>query len=379
MASSLEDCTLEEQRAVIRFLFSEGTKPSEIHSRMKRQYGKSCINRANFYKWIDRYKLGRTNVSDVQRSGRPIEVSNALMENRIETLIQEDRRITVAQIAETCHTSVGTVHSIIHDKLKYRKTCARWVPKLLTDNHKNVRLNICQELKRRYQEEGEAFLERIVTCDETWIHHFEPESKRQSMEWKHVSSPVRKKFKTQPKAGKVMLTIFWDFKGPIFCDYLETQRTVNGEYYREELEVKVKPAILSKRRGLQTKGVLFLQDNARPHKAYDTLDTIERLNWEVLPHPPYSPDLAPSDFHLFGPMKEFLRGKRFENNEDVKATVQVWLRRQGKEFFAEGIKKLVQRWEKCINVGGTMLKNRKRFHMYIIKHFNTMPICLFTY
>ena len=60
----------------------------------------------------------------------------------------------------------------------------------------------------------------------TWIHYFEPESKRQSMEWKHPSSPAKKKFKPQPSAGKVMLTIFWSSQGPIFCDYLQDQRTI---------------------------------------------------------------------------------------------------------------------------------------------------------
>lgn len=75
MASPLEDCTLEEQRSVIRFLVAEGVKPIEIFSRMLIQYGKSCMNRANFYKWVDRFKSGRTSVGDEPRCGRPVEVS----------------------------------------------------------------------------------------------------------------------------------------------------------------------------------------------------------------------------------------------------------------------------------------------------------------
>lgn len=89
MVSSLEDCALEEQQAVIRFLFIERTKPSEIYSGMLKHYGKSCMNCANYYRWIDRYILRRINVSDSQRSERQVEVSNAVTENRIDTLIQE--------------------------------------------------------------------------------------------------------------------------------------------------------------------------------------------------------------------------------------------------------------------------------------------------
>ena len=75
-------------------------------------------------------------------------------------------------------------------------------------------------------------------------------------------------------------------------------------------------------------------------------------------HPAYSPYLAPSDFHLFGPIKEALRGRRLScDDDDVKAAVQQWLRTQPKTFFSDGIKKLVGRWEKCIAKQGDYIKN----------------------
>jgi hypothetical protein len=63
------------------------------------------------------------------------------------------------------------------------------------------------------------FLERIVTADETWLHHYEPESKARSMAWKHPTSPVAKKFRSQPSAGKIMLTVFCDMEGVIFGSF----------------------------------------------------------------------------------------------------------------------------------------------------------------
>ena len=111
----------------------------------------------------------------------------------------------------------------------------------------------------------------------TWIHYFEPESKRQSMEWKHPSSPVKKKFKTQPSAGKVMLTTFWSSQGPIFCDYLQDQRIINSQYYSDMTVNKVKPALKKKCPGWQRKGVILLHDNARPHTAKWTLETIKKV------------------------------------------------------------------------------------------------------
>jgi hypothetical protein len=78
------------------------------------------------------------------------------------------------------------------------------------------------------------------------------------------------------------------------------------------------------------------------------MDTIQKLKWNVLPHPPYSPNLAPSDYHLFGPLKEHLGGKSFRSNEEVIQTVQEWLHRQTKDFFLSGISKLPDRWRKFI-------------------------------
>jgi transposase len=78
------------------------------------------------------------------------------------------------------------------------------------------------------------------------------------------------------------------------------------------------------------------------------METIQKLKWNVLPHPPYSPDLAPSDYHLFGPLKEYLGRKRFCNNEEVIHDVRKWLHRQPKDFFLSGIRKLPDRWRKCI-------------------------------
>ena len=99
-------------------------------------------------------------------------------------------------------------------------------------------------------------------------------------------------------------------------------------------------------------GVLLLHDNARPHSANQTTATQRSFKWEVLQHPPYSPDLAPSDFHLFGPLKHHLSGERFPDDDAVERAVRTWFRQQPKEFYAAGFQGLVKRWDKCLNVYG---------------------------
>ncbi|GFS22655.1 histone-lysine N-methyltransferase SETMAR [Elysia marginata] len=81
---------------------------------------------------------------------------------------------------------------------------------MLTDEMKTQRETTSAELLKHYEEEGEELIQRIVTGDESWIHHYNPESKRQSMEYRHKSSPSPMKFKVVASARKVMLTVFWE-------------------------------------------------------------------------------------------------------------------------------------------------------------------------
>ena len=90
----------------------------------------------------------------------------------------------------------------------------------------------------------------------------------------------------------------------------------------------------------------------RHHTAAQTVQIINELGWEPLPHPPYTPDLPPSHYHLFGPLKAFTRGKKFESHDEVKNVVSDWLRHQSKEFYADGIRKLVHRCEICVTLLG---------------------------
>jgi len=139
------------------------------------------------------------------------------------------------------------------------------------------------------------------------------------MQWKQLLSPANKEFKTQASAGKVMLTVFWDINTSILAHFQEKGEKVTSARYSDMLVNYLKAAIGSKRRRLLSNRVLLLHDNARPHTAAHTVNTLRVLKFVVLKHPPYSPDLAPSGFHLFGPIIQHLQRKTFAgNNEAIK-------------------------------------------------------------
>ena len=250
MTAPLVECTKQQQRSVIQFLISEGVKPIEIHRRMKLKYGDACMSKSQVYEWCTKFKNGVISVTDCSRPGQAHRVVTPESIATVERLVQGNRRLTVDDNATHLDISHGSAHHIISDVLQYHKVSARWVPRQLTPELKQRRIDACQELLRRFETEGGGFLSRIVTGDETWVHYHEPETKRASKEWRHPSSPKPKKFRTQPSAGKVMLTLFWDERGVILEHYMPRGNTVTSATYTELLRNHLRPAIKSKRRGL---------------------------------------------------------------------------------------------------------------------------------
>jgi len=167
----------------------------------------------------------RTGDSDVKgkpHSGRPCIAVTPLNEERLNQLIRTNRRITTRELCTELNIGFFALETIVAT-LEYRKVCTRWVPQMLTQEHKEHRMQVCRDLLNQYEAEGDSFLDRITTSDEMWCHHYEPESKRQSMKWRHVESPSKKKFKMLLSVGKVMCTVFWDRKGVILLDFLGTR------------------------------------------------------------------------------------------------------------------------------------------------------------
>ena len=338
-------------RAVIEFLSLEGTGPKEIHDRLRNVYGDMSPSYATVKRWAVETKCGRRSLGDEPRSGRPATAVTEENVAALETMIKEDRRITVQEMAHALGISVGSVETILHDHLNMNKVCARWVPRMLTEQMKANRLEKSRENLGLMEASMENFEKRIVTGDETWVYHYDPECKQQSKEWKHPSSPTPKKFKASKSAGKVMCTVFWDCRGPLLVDFLEGKRTITGQYYVTLID-KLREEIKSKRRGKLRATPLLLHDNAPAHTSHVAKAAVAKNGFVELPHPPYSPDLAPSDFFLFPKMKAELKGQRFSNDDEVKEAVITYLEQQEESFYLEGIRMLTTRYQKCIAIEG---------------------------
>ncbi|GFR98135.1 histone-lysine N-methyltransferase SETMAR [Elysia marginata] len=277
----------------------------------------------------------------------------------------------ICKVALKLEIPKSMVQEIVHNTLGYQKVSARWVPKILTEDNKFQRVEISQRLLLRCQQDNgdedmthivvgpaEDFgaknnlFDNLITGDETWVHLNTPETKRDSMAWKHPSSPVTKKFKVQRTAAKLIATVFWDAKGVILLYIFHKVSSSMLPNTAALLTASERDAIRRKRPGLLRRCVVLQHDNATPHSANLTQQWLQRYGWEILPHSAQNRDLVPSEFHLFGPLKCHLGSMAFETEGGLVGESKNWFAHLDLDFFQIGIYSLLSRWKKCIDLHG---------------------------
>ncbi|XP_023220365.1 histone-lysine N-methyltransferase SETMAR-like [Centruroides sculpturatus] len=287
------------------------------------------------------FKRGRTSFQDEHRSGRPSEVTMPEMVEKIHKMVLDDSQLKVRELADMVGISKSAVHRILTENLDMRKLCARWVPRLHTMGQKQRREDVSIESLAMFRSNKAEFLRRFITMDKTWVHHFTPETKEQSKQWTERGESAPKKAKTVPSAGKVMASVFWD-----------SPRKNNQRQYYANLLQRFSDEIKKKRSHLAKKKVLFHQDNAPVHTSVIAMAKINELRFKLLPHAPYSPDLAPSDYFLFPNLKNWFGDKRFANNEEVESAVDGYFEKPYNSHYKRGIEAILHCWKKCIELKG---------------------------
>jgi hypothetical protein len=179
MATVLKEWTKEEVRSVICFLWENKVLPVETHRKLLTVYGANVMTVQHVYKWCREFDTGRVNVMHGPRSGRPS--MSAYLVQDTDAAMQADRCVNTAQLEIRFNLSRGTIWDIVHERLGYSKVCSRWVSCQLTDEHKKTHMGSFLMLLQCYEEHGEEFLSRTVTGDETWVFHYTPESKAESI------------------------------------------------------------------------------------------------------------------------------------------------------------------------------------------------------
>ena len=337
-------------RVLIKHCFLMGKNTVQAQQWLEKCYRENSLSKTICRLSAD-FKRGRTNTEDAERPGRSTEVATPENSKKILKIILSDRKVKLQEIADILKISKSTVFKVVHENLSMKKLYSKWVPRLLTAEQKENRIHVSERCLKLFTRNKKDFLSRYMTMNETWIHQFTPESKRASPDCRGKGESRPKRPKTQQSAGKVMASVFWDMHRILIIDFLPKGQTINSDYYVALLD-RLEDAIKKKRPHMAKKKLLFQQDNAPVHKSMKTMVKLNDLRFELLPHPPYSPDLAPSDFYLFAALKQMLQGKRFSSDDEVIAATETYFEAENKSFFKKGIKSLEKRWNECIAMEG---------------------------
>ena len=137
------------------------------------------MNQASVFEWHKRFKEGRESVRDDERCGKSKTVRTPQLIGQIKNFMDKERCMSIETIRAQFDICVGSVHTIIREELKMRKICTKFVPRVLSEDHKERRCHDSREMVEQINSDP-AVLDALVTCDESWIYCSDPETKRQS-------------------------------------------------------------------------------------------------------------------------------------------------------------------------------------------------------
>ncbi len=351
------DCemgTHEEQRTNIRFLTQAGQTPIQICWSLQEVYGDDTLSYPQVRLWHHRFQEGHVSAKDNPRTGCP--ASRLRSVQAIRDSVQADRHKTLQEISAKVGRPTSTVFKVIKKDLNMHKLCPKFVPHFLTDANKAM----CKELSTQNLKNARSiphYLDRIVSGNETWVSLYNQETKFESCQWTECSVPCPTKIVKSNSIRKTMLILFYNAYGVLLVEFVPRGETVDTEYYCNVL-TRLKEWIRRKHPGLWLRdehgdrNFWLHQDNATPHTSTITLTFFGESGINLVPHPPFRPDLAPCDFTIFPHLKKELRGTKFANIEEVQNRVCLVLIKTEPEVFYNAIQSMAFQWKKCMVVQG---------------------------
>ncbi|UYV75016.1 hypothetical protein LAZ67_12002102 [Cordylochernes scorpioides] len=294
-----------KQRICIEFCVKLQISATDTFEMLNKAFPNNAPKRTTVFEWHSRFKAGRISIEEDPRQGRPTFQRTDENVQKITDLIKENPRTTLLELVQDTGISKTTIGRIVTEYLRLKKTPAKVIPRFLTNEQKLCRLASCEDMLEMTRTDPE-WKDKIITGDETWVYGYDPETKRQSAEWRGQGEPRPKKSRILKSRNKGS-----DSKKK------RPEKWTNGDW-------------------------ILHHDNARPHTAHLVTSFLAKNGTEILPQPSYSPDIAPNYFFLFPKLKAVLKGRHFDTREDIIEKSLLALKSIPKEAY----KNCFDNWEK---------------------------------
>lgn len=302
-----------ELRYVIHYCFLRHMTGDEILIEMRRAYGRNAPSRSSIFLWLQKFSNGKKDIDDEPRDGRPKFQENAIA---IIDALDKEPYASTNRLEELTNIPQSTVWRILKKDLKYNLCFCKWVPYKISDEIRQKRVEMAQSMLEILTSESISWND-IITGDESWFYW----SYEQVQMWLPENSERPQIPKPTIGLKKTLFSIYFSLRGIIIFDDLEQKGRFNAKYFVEQILPKIDSFYRGFRPKNRAKNVFLHLDNAKPHNAKISKYKIDEYGLIRMEHPPYSPDLAPCDFWLFGFLKEKLKGSHFTSQDELKQSI----------------------------------------------------------
>lgn len=338
-----------EQRVYIKMRTALDISATVIKEELDLILPKTAYSYRSVANWSNQFKAGRQSVEDEPRSGRPSTATTKANIQRVDELVDEDRRITIRAIEAHTSLSLQTIYSILHDHLDLRKRKSRWVPHLLKPENKQQRLDFAKAMLDEFRNGG-IRTDKIITGDECWFYHRKIKKAQSNASWRRSDEEPDTLVRRDRYEAKTMFCIFFRSTGAVQVTYCDKQVTIDNQRYINDCLSPMIKAVEKQRPECGVSDMYLLHDNAKPHVHYNVRSFLESKGLKEIDHPPYSPDLAPCDFWLFDYIKERLDDE--ENAESLAKSITKILHSIPVSEYKKTFKKYIERLELCVLAEG---------------------------
>ena len=323
-----------DQRSIVIFLSIQGKSPTVIEKEMKDTLGEIAVKYSTITKYLRQIKFPPS-------SNLPEKDENLNVLDKVDQIIldvlDEQPFASLRQIAQIAGIPKSTVHYHLTVILNFKNMNLKWVSHSLTEEQKAKRILISKQLLKTIRPSKHHNWKYFLTGDESWFYL----SYEHERMWVESGDEPQKRSKKMIGEEKDLVSVFWNQNGFALVDGLPKGVTFTADYFINNiLEKLTKRGTAFPDRDGRRLNLHF--DKARPHISNKSIQYMELNGLNKVPHPPYSPDIAPSDFFLFGYTKDKLQGCSFNTREELLDAIrQIW-----DEIQKETLREVFLEWEK---------------------------------
>lgn len=299
-----------KQRKFIFDLAQNGKKPMEIENLLKEQFGKEAFHKTAIYKWSNYAKIGLDLENEREPPGPKPDEQLCI---RILQILEEEPFSSLRSIADILNEENSTIYRYLTKYLGKEYRVSKWIPHSLDNAQKRNRVETTKELLKILNASKHEGFKNIVTGDQKWFTLYYANNGA----WIESDQNPPQMIDDHISIKKVMVTIIWGVFGFYVVDFKPPNISYDSTYFVNNILIPLSEKREQIWSGSKKRKMWIHLDNSRIHNSKLTCSNYDPLGFKRPPHPAYSPDVAPSDFYLFGFLEEKIKGRKFKDQDEL--------------------------------------------------------------